>query len=202
MGCVYVSRNLQCSPRRTQATFLSSSCSLAGLFLHVQPHFHAGMLQGWRGGVGGTCCTGLGLAPGASRRFRILWLTHSFSLLTLRAYFHHTGAIIFLFLLLDGFLLVLEVITSEQRRLYPTWSPAALSWGREVQAFPHPQHSPPKVLLPYGKVEEPPETACRTCEALSACTTLRGAQATENLVGRGVARALRALSVPSSPWEL
>lgn len=151
MGCVYVSRNLQCSPRRTQATFLSSSCSLAGLFLHVQPHFHAGMLQGWRGGVGGTCCTGLGLAPGASRRFQILWLTHSFSLLTLRAYFHHTGAIIFLFLLLDGFLLVLEVITSEQRRLYPTWSPAALSWAERCRPFPIPSTALQRSCFRMGK---------------------------------------------------
>lgn len=87
-------------------------------------------------------------------------------------------------------------------KVIPHVEPCCFVLGREVQAFPHPQHSPPKVLLPYGKVEEPPETACRTCEALSACTTLRGAQATENLVGRGVARALRALSVPSSPWEL
>lgn len=41
--------------------------------------------------------------PGTSRRVRILWLTNSYFLLALKAYFCHTGIIIFLLLTVTEF---------------------------------------------------------------------------------------------------
>lgn len=126
---VYLNGDVQYPQGLIQSRFLSSSFSLAEHFLHLLPNFPCLCSAGMEVWFGGTCHTGLGLVLQISDT-----LANSVFLLTLKAHFYHARIIIFLFLQLYTFLLNLEVITSEQGRLYPTWTPDALSGAGEARA--------------------------------------------------------------------